>query len=505
VGGRSFGAWLRSSWPWLLLVAFIVTASAGLRFWELGRQGLWFDELFSANAVAFGPRIAIQITAQDTNPPLYYVLQSLLVPALGRSEWAMRVLPAISGVFATLVMFLAGQTLFDRRTGAWAAAMFAVSTIALQYAQEARMYSLLMLFGALVLWVFGALLERPTWVRAVLLGVLLACLGYTHVYGYMAAPMLLVPVLLLPNTRQRVGRYIAASYTVAAVLFLPWALAIPSQVELVRSQASEGAWWISAPDSIIGSLITNLGALSPDQRALPGLLFGFLLIAAVFVWPSPQESDDPDAGAASAVPELEKVLTLVVLGLLPLVAGLVISKYVTPVATTRNSLVCLPALYVLAARGGTRLWKPYGVIALAAMLLLAATQVPDFYTWDTKGRWGVAARTLTADPKVGVLVQEWETAFNIDTYAKILGREESLDALWINSPDEQPDPLGRKFDEETQVTVPMFLEPYDVVWVVSKRAESTVADYMDQREGWALQETRDLGVPVLRRYVWVGD
>jgi len=142
-------------------VTFIVAVSAGLRFWELGRQGLWFDELFSANAVAFGPRIAIQITAQDTNPPLYYVVQSLLVPVLGRSEWAIRVLPAISGVLATLAVFFAGRTLFDRRTGAWAAAMFAVSTIALQYAQEARMYSLLMLLGALVLWVFGALLERP--------------------------------------------------------------------------------------------------------------------------------------------------------------------------------------------------------------------------------------------------------------------------------------------------------------------------------------------------------
>ena len=353
VAGRSFGAWLRSSWPWLLLVALIVAVSAGLRFWELGRQGLWFDELFSANAVAFGPRIAIQITAQDTNPPLYYVLQSLLVPVLGRSEWAMRVLPAISGVFATLAMYFAGRTLFDRRTGAWAAAMFAVSTIALQYAQEARMYSLLMLFGALVLWAFGALVERPTWVRAVMLGVLVACLAYTHVYGYMAAPMLLVPVLLLPNTRRRIWRYIVASYAVAGLLFLPWALAIPGQIELVRSQAANGAWWMSPPDSIIGTLLKNLGALSPDQRVLPGLLFGLLLLAAVFVWPSPGgvgRAEPLEPGPA--VPEIERVLTLLVLGLLPILTGLVISKYVTPVATTRNSLVCLPALYVLAARGG---------------------------------------------------------------------------------------------------------------------------------------------------------
>ncbi len=194
---------LRSTWPWLVLIGVIVVVAAVLRFWELGRQSMWLDELYTFNATAYGPVNAIRATSRDTNPPLFYVLQSFSLMALGRSEWAMRALSALAGVLATGVMYLAGAKLLNRRTGAWAAAMFAVSLLAVRYAQEARMYSLVMLIAALELWLFARLLERPTVTRAVLLGVAIGALAYTHVYGYIAAPMLLVPVLLLPRIRKQ--------------------------------------------------------------------------------------------------------------------------------------------------------------------------------------------------------------------------------------------------------------------------------------------------------------
>jgi len=174
---QRFSAYLRSSWPWVALVTVIVAVACVLRFWELGQHSLWLDELFSANATASGPFAAIRITAGDTNPPLYYVLQAVIGPFLGRGEWALRAMPALAGVLSTVVIYLAGRDLFDRPTGAWAASLFAVSALGIQYAQEARMYSLLLLFAALALWTFARLVLSPTPLRAAALGVVLAAMA----------------------------------------------------------------------------------------------------------------------------------------------------------------------------------------------------------------------------------------------------------------------------------------------------------------------------------------
>ena len=291
-----------------------------------------------------------------------------------------------------------------------------------------------MLFGALVLWVFGALLERPTWVRATVLGPRWRVSAYTHVYGYMAAPMLVVPVLPSAHTRRRVGRYIAATYAVAGLLFLPWALAIPSQVELVRSQASEGASRMSAPDSIIGSLIKNLGALSPDQRALPGLLFGFLLIAGGIRLAVTSRVGRPRRGIGVRSPRTREGPDPVVRRHRRQVAGRRSrsTSRPSPRRATRSYVCLLSTCWQLEVAHGSG--SPTGRSRWPRCCCSPRPRCPTSTRGTTRAAGTSLRGTQTADPNVGVLVQEWETAFNIDTYARILGREESLDALWINSP-----------------------------------------------------------------------
>jgi mannosyltransferase len=485
------------SWLWLVLAAAIVVVAGILRFWALGRQSLWFDELFSANTALYGPRIAIKVTAQDTNPPLYYVLQSLIMPWLGRSEWAMRAMPAAFGVLTTGVMYLAGRKLFDRATGAWAAALFAVSAVALQYAQEARMYSLLMFFAALTLWLFALLAENPSPTRAAFLGVGIAGLAYTHVYGYLAAPILLLPVLLLPRLRHRVGRLMLVTYLVAGVLFLPWALMIPSQVALVRAQVAGGSWWMKPTVSVMRDVAANIEAFQPGGEGIPALIFVGLLVAAIAVPAKLAHTAEIPAG--DGVHESDLLWVLLVFAFVPMTAGLLISKYITPIATVRNSLVCLPAAYLLVARGGVKLRWP-GAIALAGLLLFAVLQLPRFYTRITKGGWHQATEIVLTEPKTGVLTQDWETDFNLESYSKLLKGEGWMQAMWVSAPDNKPSPRGRSIDGHYDESVPKFIWRWNRVYVVSMTEDSQVANYMNHVQGWKLAKIDDLGTPVVRLY-----
>jgi len=526
---RGFGAYLRSSWPWLLVVFVILTVSAVLRFWDLGKQSLWFDELFTQNTTAYGPNIALKIAMSDTNPPLYYLLQLIFLPVRGRTEWSLRALSAFVGVLSTLAIYLAGRKLFDRPTGAWAAALFVVSTLGLFYAQEARMYSLLILFAALTLWAFGMLLEKPTILRAVLLGVVLAGLAYTHVYGYMAAPMLLIPVLLLPRLRHRVGKLMLVTYPIALVLFLPWALVVPRQIQIVRGQVAAGTWWMRPPVHILGALLTNLKAFSPGQDAFSAMIFIGLIVCAIILLPPTKPSaaekepssavDSAGEEGASAAPsapaeptppsepatdergvrEGDLIWTLLTLAILPMLVGLLISKYLTPVATTRNSLVCLPAAYILAARGGVKLPRWVGLGALAALLVLGAIAVPFYFANNIKDDWRDATLMIISAPrdKAGVLTQEWEADFDLETYAKFLKGGGWLHALWVNKPKATP-PLGHSLDNPTERDIVKWAQNWDTIYVVSMDKPSSVADYMNELPGWKLTQDLSGGRPVIR-------
>lgn len=493
-------AHVSSSWPWILLAVAIVILAGVLRFWDLGRQGLWFDEIFSVDASMHGVGAAIQATARDTNPPLFYVLEALAIPVLGRSDAAVRVLPALFGVLSTAVMYVAGGKLFNRATGAWAATLFAVTTVAIKYAQEARMYSQLMFFAALLLMVFALLLEKPTLVRSIVTGVVLACLAYTHVYGYMAAPLLLVSVFSMPRLRMRVGRHTLIACAVAALLFLPWLLVVPAQIEFVRSRVATGGWWMKPPDDLEKNLIDNIRVFSPGQQALPSAVFIGLLLVGAFAFPAAgkrgmQLSDDDRARQGDVS------ILLAVLAIGPVVAGLLISKYVTPVHTIRNSLVCLPAASLLAAHGGLKLRQPFGYVALLLLLLFGLRSLPDLYADTSKGQWSKAAEKVATDSSAGVLAEAYSTAVSLELYPTFRNRPSSANVLWASDLKARPEPTGVPTDLEPVTPIPAFLSRYRRVYVVSHTEDSKAADYMDGLFGWQLVSTEKLDPPVVRLYV----
>ncbi|HET6351029.1 MAG TPA: glycosyltransferase family 39 protein [Coriobacteriia bacterium] len=493
---------LDSRWLWGLLVLAIVAVAAALRLYDLARQSMWLDELFTANVVGGGPQLTLgRIMNGDTNPPLHYLLQSLVSLRWARTEFSLRILPAIFGIMGTAAMYFAGATLFDRKTGAWAAGLFSVSVVAIEFAQEARMYSLMMLCAALVLWALGALIRKPGPVNALLLGVAMALLAYSHVYGYVAAPMLLVAVILVPRLRKRIGWSMLVTYPVLAVLFVPWVFAIPAQIAFVQRQATAGNWWMSTPDDLIGSLVHYVGLYAPGKDVLSGLLF-FVLLATGFVQSSNKVTcEASEDGKRSAVTEGDVRWALLALMALPVLAGIVVSYYVTPISTIRNTLVGLPAAYLLAVHGAFKFKKPFGVIALVALVIGAALSLPAYYKSDSKGHWKDALTMWGEEDATGALAEDWTSASNVDSYRTITHSRRQGDMLWLSDAGNSAGLTGQILPDNTKLLLSEWLNRYERVVVISQTEDSWLFKHMDEETGWKPGGVSKFGNPYVHVYV----
>jgi mannosyltransferase len=138
----------------ILLLLLILTLAAGLRFYNLGSQSLWSDE---GNSAALATRSLVQIAhdaAHDIHPPLYYWLLRLWTMMFGLSEFALRSLSAVFGTLLVLVIYGLGARLFNRTTGLAASFIAAIAPFQVYYSQEARMYILVALEGALAVLLF---------------------------------------------------------------------------------------------------------------------------------------------------------------------------------------------------------------------------------------------------------------------------------------------------------------------------------------------------------------
>jgi len=172
-----------TSWVSVFLVAVIVFGGA-LRFVNLGDKFFWNDEAFTSFTVAGVSRQDIDLdamysnpwTPQDIlnefqtvrkdrsildvvqnlgaqeplNPPLYFILARFWVQIAGQSPASYRAFSALFSVLIIPAVYLFTRALGWSKTAAIiATALVAVSPFQIEYAQEARVYSLSMLLMTL--------------------------------------------------------------------------------------------------------------------------------------------------------------------------------------------------------------------------------------------------------------------------------------------------------------------------------------------------------------------
>ncbi|MCC7372274.1 MAG: glycosyltransferase family 39 protein [Chloroflexi bacterium] len=491
-----------------LPLALILLLGLGLRLFLLDGQSLWYDEGVSAYMT---PRSFAEIavaTSVDIHPPLYYWLLATWAATFGQGEIALRSLSVLLGMATIWVTWRLGLLVAGRVAGLAAAAVLAVSPLAVQYSQEVRMYAQAGLLAAASSWaalvLLRALADAATPRRrrlaqlAALYGLLAGALLYTHYYGSLVvvAQGLYALLLVALTRRWQILVWFGLAGSIATLLFLPWLPVALRQTGYYPGLGSPQPAWALALDAVN---VLSLG-IATTRFAFRAGLAPFLGLAALGAgWLSgllPPRSPTPDT---------RHHLVLLLLWLLLPIVGIVILSRTRPLYEPRFLLLVLPAWAVLLGAGLAALWSGAG------RLLAARTGFPPMARQLAVIAVAVVLAGLLLIPTVRSLASYyWDPVYARDNYRglaqTVMLREQPDDAIVLTAPgqieifnyyyrgpsDLFPLPRQRPIDvADTRARLDTLAETHDRVWLV--RWAANEADPDDLILGWLEGRGRRLG------------
>ncbi|MBA2494285.1 MAG: glycosyltransferase family 39 protein, partial [Acidobacteria bacterium] len=169
---------------WLIVLAAVCLVYISLRFWHLTDSCLWFDEIFSVHAAEHDWFSLFSFVALDLiHPPLFYVFLKLWISIGGESLFWLRFSSVLFSIIALIPFYLLCRQLKLKYPAvALALIIFAVNGYLVKYAQEVRMYSLLLCLSLFSIWLFARFLNvgKGIW----FLTVVNILLVYTQYFGW---------------------------------------------------------------------------------------------------------------------------------------------------------------------------------------------------------------------------------------------------------------------------------------------------------------------------------
>lgn len=253
-----------------IFLIMIILAGSILRLYDIAAISLWHDEAFSALLIRYPFGEMINRIILDVHPPLYYILLRVWDIILGDSLLSLRLFSAFFSVLTIYFAYLFVKTAFkNEKLALVSAAFIAINPFQIQYAAEARMYTLGAFLIMLSSWLLIKAMEfnnsaeiknasKPIsrikkykwWI---LYGTSAAAAIYTHYYLIfsVAAQALFVVFPALKNYGLKIQEWVKSenikgaiiAYIISLILFLPWLPIFLRQLGQV-----EKSYWIPAMD-----------------------------------------------------------------------------------------------------------------------------------------------------------------------------------------------------------------------------------------------------------------
>ncbi|MFL6277218.1 MAG: hypothetical protein ACJ74G_18700 [Blastocatellia bacterium] len=268
-----------------LIFALIVALFAAVRFWKLAAYGLFSDEVFSAETVhRTWPQLQRAVINDVVHPPLFYYLLKAWI-AVGDALLWMKLLPVLFALLAIVPFVLLCRELKLRPlTTNLALFLMAVNEYLVNYAQELRMYSLLLLLVMTSMWLFARLMNARHRAFALQLALLATnlILVYAHYYGWLivAAESLFVII-------KRRDLLASFSLSVAALVagFLPWMFAV-AEVAYDKGGLGPNLKWNTRPTAtdFFQHYVTLNGPVYTSWRAYALVFSSAIFFTPLLLW-----------------------------------------------------------------------------------------------------------------------------------------------------------------------------------------------------------------------------
>ncbi len=397
-----------------LLLFVIIALAAFLRAFTIGSESLWLDEAVSVKISSHSLTSIISLATQgcETNPPLYYMLLHLWTRLFGQSEVAIRSLSACLGTISVLLIYKVGKSLFDRRAGILAAFLLATSAYAIEYSQEARQYSLLLLLTLLSFLLFAMLLKANqrktiTFIAYALINIMLC---YTHMFGLLMIGAQVLYFILFQKKYPGARLLFWAAQAVTVVAFLPWAFFIATKI---FPEASHALTWIPEPSlTVVANVIGALSGAGYLSRPLGIILvFILLLLCLAGIFGSYKQLQSNRLRSLLNSLQEPRTALLLIWFLFPLIMTIILSITVMPLLVSRYLIGTTAAIYLLTALGISnispllskyRLRSNLTAIMLTGLIIIISIPgLHTYYAQPQKDPWRDVAVFIRQEAKPG--------------------------------------------------------------------------------------------------------
>lgn len=339
-----------------------------LRSWLAVRSQVWLDEANSV-LISLTPLAELASTlAEDSSPPLYYLILKGWVALTSLDPLWLRVPSIAFGCLTVPAVWLVGRAMDRSRTGALAAWLVALSPLHAYYSEEIRMYALLVLLG---LGFYYAVFEVARHSERVLPAIVLgAAVAYTHYYGLVFVGAVLLVALF--GMRERWKRILLIGFSVG-LAFLPWLPVFLAQLGNPHHVSWIATYWEQYPEGV--------GVWRTLQAFTPGGLKYTLVPLLGIAW-------QPVITALLAAPFLllltlpgrrGNLRPLIVPGLVTatVLSALALRSYIAePVYLAgRSDIILLPLFALLLATALSRLGSHLQVLFVVAWAVLSGLEL----------------------------------------------------------------------------------------------------------------------------------
>ncbi|MFC1750350.1 glycosyltransferase family 39 protein [Pseudomonadota bacterium] len=368
------------------------------------------------------------------HPPGYHLVIYWARKWFGTSENSLRMPSVVAGILSIPMIYFLAKRIYGEDEGLEAAAFMAVLWLPVYYSQEARSYSLQILFSLISVWCWlewmGRLRKGDEWKVWSVAGYVLSAvvLSYLHFYGmYFVGLQGLVAILASVGSVRKMVNTLWV-YIGVLVFHLPWSGVFFYQMRNNRHALS----WIAKPGL---NFFSRFWLFLFNNSVELGLLMAFLIVlllgGLVEKWRKRK----------TAIPWGElahnQSLWLFVWLAGPVSLAWLISQTVTPAMALRSFVFSAPAAYILLARSVMTL--PYsklfrwliagGIVGVCLFHLLFRM---DYYSRVTKQQYREATKYLVSVEKdyPDSLVIGWVWfAEHLEYYLERHGSEIKIDLL----------------------------------------------------------------------------
>ncbi|MDD5771743.1 MAG: glycosyltransferase family 39 protein, partial [Candidatus Omnitrophica bacterium] len=309
---------------------FILSAIAfGLRFYRLGANDLWYDEVYSV------------LISRDSlaiwNPPVYFIILHYWIKLFGASEFALRFPSLVFSVLSIPMLYILGKMIFDRRAGFYAGLIMCLSSFHIWYAQEARPYSLSVFLSILTTYYLFRFLKEGKLVQGGLYAFFTVAGIYSdisHYYLFLLLIQLLAAVIFIKK-----NLYLRLFLVLCGVSLIS---ALRLEFFISKFLYIKDGFWIPSPS--LRSLIFTLENFNSGYN-VPAWLYRFsdILVLAILAW-----------SFVNYRKAQGKTMGLIVAGMLsflPLGLAYVFSKVFFPIYLERAFIIFSPYYYLLIGFG----------------------------------------------------------------------------------------------------------------------------------------------------------